>query len=229
MCTVKDKIFIIGGESEQGNMEDPAYIYYLEIRKCLHLYGNIVFLQHLRFLPSNAKMSFSYTHASSTAKIRFHDSPPVTVPPRQVSSSKPAPNRPNDGTTSQQHQQQFQEESGMESESERNSGQPPAPTRPERPERPARPVTQRPSSPATFGKGPTNGNMSASQQAGQPLNSQLGQRPLTMGTPPPRGASAGFQNNLDQDEGLSTGTRRQDMDAGYGIASVFRIANPIGA
>lgn len=35
MCTVKDKIFIIGGESEQSKMEDPAYIYYLEIRKLL--------------------------------------------------------------------------------------------------------------------------------------------------------------------------------------------------
>lgn len=33
MCTVKDRIFIIGGESEQNSAEDPAQIYYLEIRK----------------------------------------------------------------------------------------------------------------------------------------------------------------------------------------------------
>ncbi|KAK3845737.1 MAG: hypothetical protein J3R72DRAFT_360295, partial [Linnemannia gamsii] len=78
MCTVKDKIFVIGGESEQSNMEDPAYIYYLEI-----------------------------------PKIRFHDSQPIVVPPRQVSSAKLVPNRPNDGMTQQQQQQQqIQEESG---------------------------------------------------------------------------------------------------------------------
>lgn len=44
MCTVKDKIFVIGGESEQSNMEDPAYIYYLEIRK-LPSYGLTRLLQ----------------------------------------------------------------------------------------------------------------------------------------------------------------------------------------
>ncbi|KAF9901125.1 Negative regulator of mitotic exit [Linnemannia zychae] len=179
LCTVKDKIFIIGGESEQSNMEDPAYIFYLEI-----------------------------------PKIRFHDSPPVAVPPRQVSSAKLVPNRSTDGMTpTQQYQQQFQEESGMESESGRNSGQPPAPARPERPERPARPLTQRPSSPATFAKSPTNGgNMSVSLQTSQLMNPQLGQRPLTMGTPPARGASAGFQNNQDyQDEELSIATRRQTL------------------
>lgn len=33
MCTIKDKIFMIGGDSEQGLMEDPAMVYHLEIRK----------------------------------------------------------------------------------------------------------------------------------------------------------------------------------------------------
>ena len=33
MCTVKDKIFILGGESEQNRMEDSAQIYFVEIRK----------------------------------------------------------------------------------------------------------------------------------------------------------------------------------------------------
>ncbi|KAF9132303.1 Negative regulator of mitotic exit [Mortierella sp. 14UC] len=193
MCAVKDKIFIIGGESEQSNMEDPAYIYYLEI-----------------------------------PKIRFHDSPPVAVPPRQVSSAKLVPNRSNDGVAPQQPlQQQSQEEGGMESESERNSGQPPAPTRPERPDRPARPLTQRPSSPATFAKSPTN-------SGSIPINPQHGQRPLTMGTPPARGASAGFQNTQDyQDEGLSIATRRQapkeDTNARYGSAVVVGMASPISA
>ncbi|KAF9957461.1 Negative regulator of mitotic exit, partial [Mortierella alpina] len=33
MCTVKDKIFILGGESEQNRMEDSAQIYFVEIPK----------------------------------------------------------------------------------------------------------------------------------------------------------------------------------------------------
>ncbi|KAF9198303.1 Negative regulator of mitotic exit [Haplosporangium sp. Z 27] len=33
MVTIKDKIYIVGGESEQIMMEDPAFIYYLEIPK----------------------------------------------------------------------------------------------------------------------------------------------------------------------------------------------------
>lgn len=187
MCTVKDKIFIIGGESEQSKMEDPAYIYYLEI-----------------------------------PNIRFSDSAPAPAAPRQVSSAKLVPNRPNDGG-GQQQQQQIQGDSGVESESDRNSGQPsaPAPGRPERPDRPARPdrpLTQRPASPATFGKPPPNSNnasnLSVSQQTSQLMNPQLGQRPLTMGTPPApaRGASSGFQNNQDyQEEGLSIATRRQTL------------------
>ncbi|KAF9097525.1 Negative regulator of mitotic exit [Mortierella sp. AD031] len=188
MCTVKDKIYVIGGDSEQSKMEDPAYIYCLEI-----------------------------------PKIRFSDSQPATSP-RQVSSAKLVPNRPNDSMT--QPQQQIQE-IPTESESDRNSGQPPAPGRPERPDRPARPdrsVTQRPASPATFAKGPTNsGNPAIAQQNGQLMNSQLGQPPLTMGTPPARGASAGFQNSQEyQDEVLSIATRRQtlkeDMSSGYGSA-----------
>ncbi|KAF9149341.1 Negative regulator of mitotic exit [Linnemannia schmuckeri] len=205
MCTVKDKLFIIGGESEQSNMEDPTYIYYLEI-----------------------------------PNIRFSDSPPAAAP-RQVSSAKLVPNRSNDGMN-QQQQQQFQGDSAMESESDRNSGQPPAPGRPERPDRPARPdrpLTQRPASPATFGKPPPNSNnnssnLSVSQQTSQLMNPQLGQRPLTMGTPPApaRGASSGFQNSQDyQEEGLSIAARRQtlkeDLTAGYGSAVVIGMANPV--
>ncbi|KAI1314311.1 Negative regulator of mitotic exit [Mortierella claussenii] len=33
MCTIKDRIFILGGESEQTKLEDSAQIYYLEISK----------------------------------------------------------------------------------------------------------------------------------------------------------------------------------------------------
>ncbi|KAF9121264.1 Negative regulator of mitotic exit, partial [Mortierella sp. GBA39] len=205
MCTVKDKIYIIGGESEQTKMEDPAYIYYLEI-----------------------------------PNIQFSDSPTAAAP-RQVSSAKLVPNRPNDGA-GQQQQQQIQGESGVQSELDRNSGQPPAPGRPERPDRPARPdrpLTQRPASPATFGKPSPNSNNSSnpsvSQQTSQLINPQLGQRPLTMGTPaaPTRGASSGFQNNQDyQEEGLSIATRRQtlkeDLATGYGSA-VVGMASPISA
>ncbi|KAG0319837.1 Negative regulator of mitotic exit [Linnemannia gamsii] len=193
MCTVKDRIFIIGGESEQNSAEDPAQIYYLEI-----------------------------------PKIRFSDSQPVAAP-RQVSSAKLVPNRLND---SMGQQQQIQEDSAVESESERNSGQPPAPGRPERPDRPARPdrpMTQRPQSPATFSKGPPNSNNSNLPA------SQLGQRPLAMGTPPARGASSGFQNNQDQqdyqEEGLSIATRlqtlKEDVTTGYGSAVVVGIASPV--
>ncbi|KAK3825193.1 MAG: hypothetical protein J3Q66DRAFT_277990, partial [Benniella sp.] len=31
MCTIKDKLFMIGGDSEKGLMEDPAMVYYLDI------------------------------------------------------------------------------------------------------------------------------------------------------------------------------------------------------
>lgn len=229
MCTVKDKIFIIGGESEQSGVEDPAQIYYLEIRKwrsyCLKNYmhsgPSLIFFRGT--LTQNMYLSCIFT-----AKIRFSDSQPA-VAPRQVSSAKLVPNRPNDSTG---QQQQIQEDSPVESESDRNSGQPPAPGRPERPDRPARPdrpITQRPQSPATFAKGPPNSNNSTT--------SQLGQRPLTMGTPPPRGASSGFQNNQSQqdyqDEGLSIATRRQtlkeDVTAGYGSAVVVGIASPVNA
>ncbi|KAF9930433.1 Negative regulator of mitotic exit [Linnemannia zychae] len=185
MCTVKDKIFIIGGESQQSNMEDPAYIFNLDI-----------------------------------PKIRF-DAQPV-APPRQVSSAKLVPNRSNDTMAQHQQQQQSQDDSVAESESERNSGQPPAPGRPERPDRPARPdrpLAQRPASPATFAKGPSsNNNISTSQQTSQLMNPQLGQRPLTMGVPPARGSSSGFQNNQDYQDEVSIATRRQtlkeDMIAG---------------
>lgn len=115
------------------------------------------------------------------------------------------------------------------------------PERPDRPDRPDRRLTQRPSSPATFGpglgdrQGPSS-NLSISQQTSQLMNPQLGQRPLTtFGAPPPRGASAGFQNqnggaggggqsNNYQAEGLSIATRRQtlkdDFQGGYGGAVI---------
>lgn len=34
MCTIKDRIFILGGESEHTKSEDSALIFYLEICKC---------------------------------------------------------------------------------------------------------------------------------------------------------------------------------------------------
>jgi len=145
------------------------------------------------------------------AKIKYPDSMPQGIPPRQASSKSLT-------------------ESGYESD--RNSGQQRAPERPDRPDRPDRRHTQRPASPATFGapeRQGSMGNMSISQQTSQLINPQLGQRPLTtLGTPPPRGASSGFQNNMSnsdyQAEGLSIATRRQtlkdDFQGGYGGAVV---------
>ncbi|KAF9181997.1 Negative regulator of mitotic exit [Haplosporangium sp. Z 767] len=167
MVTIKDKIFVLGGESEQTRMEDAALVYYLEI-----------------------------------PKIRFPDAIAAAVPPRQVSSAKLAPNRP--GTGSPQPYQQSLTDTPSEYDSDRNSGQPQAPGRPDRPERPLRPErpqTQRPTSPATFAAG---------DRQGPTANS----RPLTtMGAPPPRGASAGFQNagaiQDQQVDGASIATRRQ--------------------
>ncbi|CAO3573041.1 unnamed protein product [Mortierella alpina] len=196
MCTVKDKIFILGGESEQNRMEDSAQIYFVEI-----------------------------------PKIRFPDSAPQPGP-RQVSSAKLIPNRPGAGSP-QPYQQSLTDAGQSDYESDRNSNQPSAPGRPDRPERPARPdrpITQRPASPATFAA-PERLSSSANmaQQMGQQANVQPGQRPLTtMGAPPPRGASSGFQSggaNASQDaqgDGVSMAARRQtfkeDMNGGYGGA-----------
>ncbi|KAF9957789.1 Negative regulator of mitotic exit [Mortierella alpina] len=198
MCTVKDKIFILGGESEQNRMEDSAQIYFVEI-----------------------------------PKIRFPDSAPQPGP-RQVSSAKLVPNRPGAGSP-QPYQQSLTDAGQSDYESDRNSNQPMAPGRPDRPERPARPdrpITQRPASPGTFAA-PERLSSSANmtQQMGQQANIQPAQRPLTtMGAPPPRGASSGFQaggGNASQDsqgDGVSMAARRQtfkdDMNGGYGGAVV---------
>ncbi|KAF8938616.1 Negative regulator of mitotic exit [Dissophora ornata] len=177
MCTIKDRIFVLGGASEQTKLEDSALIYYLEI-----------------------------------SKIRYPDTAPSTIPPRQASS--------------QQAPDQLQ---AVGYESERNPGQQRAA---EKPERPDRRYTQRPASPASFGPMDRQGsapNLSIAQQTSQLMNPQLGQRPLTtFGAPPPRGASSGFQNpgpmNDYQAEGLSVATRRQtlrdDFQGGYGGAVV---------
>ncbi|KAF9420897.1 Negative regulator of mitotic exit, partial [Podila epigama] len=189
MCTIKDKIFILGGESEMNQTEDSAQIYYIEL-----------------------------------TKIRYPDSNPHIGAPRQVSSARLVPNRPAESAPQPPSQTSVDANGqGSDYDSDRNSGQIRGPDRPERPDRPARPErpqTQRPSSPATFANVDRQGsltNLSISQQTSQLLNPQLGPRPLTtLGTPPPRGASAGFQNGPTtptdyQAEGLSIATRRQTM------------------
>ncbi|KAF9551680.1 Negative regulator of mitotic exit [Mortierella hygrophila] len=181
MCAIKDRIFVLGGESEQTKQEDSALIHVLEL-----------------------------------SKIRYPDMGPQVIPQRQASSQQP----PSIG-------QQL-------SDAPVSTG---PPERPDRPDRPDRRHTQRPSSPATFGPGPdrqgSSTNLSISQQTSQLMNPQLGQRPLTtFGAPPPRGASAGFQNaggagsqpTNYQAEGLSIATRRQtlkdDFQGGYGGAVI---------
>ncbi|KAF9102986.1 Negative regulator of mitotic exit [Mortierella sp. AM989] len=190
MCTVKDRIYILGGESEQTKLEDSALIYYLEI-----------------------------------SKVRFPDAGPNPIPPRQASSQRQIPSREGSMTDML---------SSGGSDSDRNSGQQ---RPPERPERPDRRLTQRPISPATFDRQGSSSNL-ISQQTSQLMNPQLGQRPLTtLGAPPPRGASAGFQNagpmNDYQAEGLSIATRRQtlrdDFQGGYGgavIATASSVSGP---
>ncbi|KAF9206025.1 Negative regulator of mitotic exit, partial [Haplosporangium sp. Z 27] len=187
MCIVKDRIFVLGGESEQTKLEDSALVYYLEI-----------------------------------PKIRFPDSGPVSVPPRQVSSQKLTPNREGSLTD-------MQVPGGPEAD--KSQGHQKAPERPERPDRPDRRLTQRPTSP--FDRQGSSSSL-ISQQTSQLMNPQLGQRPLTtLGAPPPRGASAGFQNSSDyQAEGLSIATRRQtlrdDFQGGYGGA-VIGTASPVNS
>ncbi|KAG0329990.1 Negative regulator of mitotic exit [Dissophora globulifera] len=181
MCTIKDKIFVIGGDAEQGLQDDPAMVYYLEV-----------------------------------PKIRFPDSPIVNGP-RQVSSAKLVPARP-DGGSSQPPPPQMATEAPSDQDSERGVTGPPSSGRPDRPDRPARldrPMTLRPSSPATFAAGTGNsGNISISQQTLQLMNPQLGHRPLTTLGAPPRGASAAANQGPGMDyqaEGLSIATRRQTM------------------
>ncbi|KAF9349757.1 Negative regulator of mitotic exit [Mortierella sp. AD094] len=190
MCTVKDRIFVLGGESEQTKLEDSALIHYLEI-----------------------------------SKIRFPDSGPSSIPPRQASSQKLASGREGSLTDVQ---------SSGGSDSDRNSGQQRPPERPDRPDRPDRRLTQRPISPSSYERQGSSSSL-ISQQTSQLMNPQLGQRPLTtLGTPPPRGASAGFQNagpaNDYQAEGLTIATRRQtlrdDFQGGYGGA-VIGTASPV--
>ncbi|KAF9388741.1 Negative regulator of mitotic exit [Podila verticillata] len=205
MCTIKDKIFVLGGEPELNKTEDSAQIYCLEL-----------------------------------SKIRYPDANPHVVPPRQVSSARLVPNRPGEGSTPAQL---TSTDAGQTSDydSDRNSGQIRGPERPDRPDRPARSdrsQTQRPSSPATFAtvdRQVSATNLAVSQQTSQPINSQLGPRPqTTLGAPPPRGASSGFQSTATsaeyQAEGLSIATRRQtmkdDFNGGYGGA-VVGTASPV--
>ncbi|KAF9398825.1 Negative regulator of mitotic exit [Mortierella sp. AD011] len=179
MCTVKDRIFVLGGESEQTKLEDSALIYYLEI-----------------------------------SKIRFPDSGSNSMPSRQPSSQKL--------NSGQESLTDVQSSGG--SDADRNSGQHKPP---ERPDRPDRRLTQRPASPSNYERQGSSSNF-ISQQTSQLMNPQLGQRPLTMTAPPPRGASTGFQNagpaNDYQADGLSIATRRQtlrdDFQGGYGGAVV---------
>ncbi|KAF9313551.1 Negative regulator of mitotic exit [Podila horticola] len=195
MCTIKDRIFVLGGESEHTKSEDSALIFYLEI-----------------------------------SKIRYPDSGPQPIPPRQASSNM-APNRPNDGhalTDSSSSGLNTERTSGQIQPQRPGQGPPPGPNRPDRPDRRH---TQRPGSPATFAsieRQVSGNNMNISQQTSQLINPQLGNRPLTtLGTPPPRGASANFLNqgpggNDFQADGLSIATRRQtmkdDFQGGYGGA-----------
>ncbi|KAG0055671.1 Negative regulator of mitotic exit [Gryganskiella cystojenkinii] len=189
MCTIKDRIFVLGGESEHTKQEDSALVYFLEL-----------------------------------SKVRYSDSTPQIIPARQTS-------------------QPIAEQGASGYESDRGSAPPRAPERPDRPDRPDRRLTQRPASPATFGPPERQGsmnNISISQQTSQLMNPQLGQRPLTtLGAPPPRGASSGFQSNNSnsgmsgtdyQAEGLSIATRRQtlkeDFQGGYGGA-VVGTASPV--
>ncbi|KAG0346740.1 Negative regulator of mitotic exit [Podila humilis] len=198
MCTIKDRIFILGGESDLTKSEDSALIFYLEI-----------------------------------SKIRYPDSGPQPIPPRQASANMtsgriheghPQADSQSTGTnpdrTSGQQQQQFQQS--------QLPGQGP-PAAGARPDRPDRRHTQRPGSPATFGpidRSVTGNSISISQQTSQLMNPQLGNRPLTtLGAPPARGASVNFQNQGDyQDDGLTIATRRQtmkdDFQGGYGGAVI---------
>ncbi|KAF9953195.1 hypothetical protein BGZ65_004817 [Modicella reniformis] len=55
MCTIKDKIFVIGGDTEKGLIEDPALLYYLEIRSGSQIlykqYHPVKYLQQKTYLP----------------------------------------------------------------------------------------------------------------------------------------------------------------------------------
>ncbi|KAG0016106.1 Negative regulator of mitotic exit [Entomortierella chlamydospora] len=178
MCTIKDKIFVLGGESEQSSLEDPALIYYIEI-----------------------------------PKIRFSDATSQAIPPRQVSSTRLAStDTPPSGHDAGQQQQ------------------PPAGSnRPDRPARPERPLTQRPASPATFAAG---------DRQAQGNNTNVSQRPLTsIGTPPPRGTSAGIQNGgaggAGQDyqgDGVMMAARRQTLKEDASLAyDGPRAASPVNS
>ncbi|KAF9213390.1 Negative regulator of mitotic exit [Podila verticillata] len=178
MCTIKDRIFVFGGESEHTKSEDSALIFYLEICPSRIAEGHI--------LTDSPSSGFNSDRISE-----------------QIQPQRPG------------------------------QGPPPGPHRPDRPDRRH---TQRPTSPATFGsieRQISGNNISISQQTSQLINPQLGNRPLTtLGTPPPRGASANFQNqgpgslggNDFQADGLSIATRRQtmkdDFQGGYGGAVI---------
>ncbi|KAF9416851.1 Negative regulator of mitotic exit [Podila epigama] len=214
MCTIKDRIFVLGGESEHTKTEDSALIYYLEL-----------------------------------SNIRFSDSVPQAIPPRQASSvnmiSSGSAERQSltdssssGGThgpgsfgmgrnSSQQQQQQQQQWPGQ------GQGQGPAQGHGNiagsRPDRPDRRNTHRPGSPATY----THGDRQALANTTSP---QLMHRPLTtLGTPPPRGASAGqglglAERSHSQVEGLTIATRRQtmkdDFQSGYGGAVMGQNHHP---
>ncbi|KAF9584015.1 Negative regulator of mitotic exit [Lunasporangiospora selenospora] len=185
MCTVKDKIFVLGGDSEQIRAEDPALIHYLELSK-------------IRFQDSPS-VNVPPRQVSS-AKL---------TPVRQSAGSQSGVET---GTGSQQEQEL---ESDPRSPGIPSQEQLSRPDRPDRPARPERPLTQRPASPATFGVGSTTASSNASPQTSMSINPQLGQRPLTsVGPPPPRGASNNFQNG-GQTDGQSMTARRQTMKDDY--------------
>ncbi|KAI1299068.1 Negative regulator of mitotic exit [Mortierella claussenii] len=204
MCTIKDKIFIIGGDAELGLLDDPAFIYYLEI-----------------------------------PKIRFPDSNPQTVAPRQVLSAKLVPNRPGAGSPqpSSAPQMQQQAEAISEYDVDRTGLGPTAggpPSRPDRPDRPARPerqAAQRSTSPALFATNNGHPNTNVPQDQGQKSLTAIG------ATPPPssriiNGSNTGVTAQDYQAEGLSIATRRQtlkgEMDNAYG-GTIVGTASPINS
>ncbi|KAF9581632.1 Negative regulator of mitotic exit, partial [Lunasporangiospora selenospora] len=197
MCTIKDRIFVLGGESEQTKLEDSALIYFLE-----------------------------------TSKIRYPESNPHAIPPRQTSSVKAIPKRPMDGMPQSHHAQTTDTQLPGGYDPEKSPGKQhgyPNYNSADRPERPDRRNTQRAVSPVSHGHPNSGSNVS------QLLNPQFGQRPMTtLGAPPPRSASSGFQKNDGttpdyQMDGPSAAARRQtmrdDFQGEYGGALVAQNSN----
>ncbi|ORZ12975.1 hypothetical protein BCR41DRAFT_371670 [Lobosporangium transversale] len=161
MCTVKDKIFLLGGNSERADLDDGGALYYIEIPK-------------IRF--PDAQLNTPRQAPSS----RLASQPSPSLQPQQQSQQQ----------SQQPLQAEVPSEYDPQSAQGVGAGNSNRLDRPDRSARPItqRPTSPAAFGSNNMDQQQASANMNNSQHTRQPMNSQQSQWPMGV---PPRGASAG--------------------------------------